>query len=126
MGMGGLGSVVGMGSVVACFAGPTHVLVFLNMLEILANWLLCVLGRSDEEDTLASLPASDPAGMATDGAAVLRRVVLGKLGASWLEGPVSGDNVNDVVVLDIVAAARCCCGAASSLDVLTRTRQAAT
>ena len=40
--------------------------------------------------------------MTTDGAAVLRRVEGGMDGASWLEGPVVGDNVNDAVVFDIV------------------------
>ena len=114
--MGGLGSVLGRGSVA---------LSFLCRAANKANWLLRdVLGWSDEEDTLASLPPSDRTDLATDGAAVLRRVEGGMEGASWLEGPVVGDNVNEAVVLDIVTAARCCCGAASSLkDSHERGRQ---
>ena len=61
-----------------------------------------MLWCSDEDDTLASLPSFEPADLATEGAAVLRRVEMGRLGASWLEGPVSGDNVRDAVVFDIV------------------------
>ena len=59
-------------------------------------WLL-------EDETPASLPPSEREALATEGAAVLKRVDGGMLsGASPLEGPVSGDSVNDAVVVDIV------------------------
>ena len=59
-------------------------------------WLL-------EEETPASLPPSEREALATEGAAVLKRVDGGMLsGASLLEGPVSGDSVKDAVVFDIV------------------------
>ena len=58
---------------------------------------------SDDVDARASLSASECTECATDGAAVHSRVLGGMLlGASRLEGPVSGDSVRDAVVFDIV------------------------
>ena len=78
----------------------------------LKNPRLRLLRASDEEDTRASLSASECTECATDGAAEHSRVLGGMLfGASKLEGPVSGESVNDAVVLDIVAAVRYADGA---------------
>ena len=67
-----------------------------------------MLWCSDDEDTRASLSASDRTDLATDGATVLSLVEGGMLGASWLEGPVVGDNANEAVELDIATVVRCC------------------
>ena len=109
-GIGKLGFVVGTGSVQDSRASSTTVFVFLNNDCPMNARLLLMLWCSDEEDTRASLPSSEPTGLATDGAAVLRRVEMGRLGASWLEGPVSGDKVKDAVVLDILPVVRCAAG----------------
>ena len=75
-----------------------------------AKRLLWLLGCSDEEEAPASLPPSEREALASDGATVLRRVDGGMLGASKLEGPVSGDKVKDAVVLDILPVVRCAAG----------------
>ena len=98
-----------MGVVVVAKACLTTLLTALR-----ARWvnpakrLLWLLVCSDEEETPASLPPSEREALATEGATVLKRVDGGMLlGASKLEGPVSGESVNDAVVLDIASAVRC-------------------
>ena len=93
-------------------ACSTNVLIALR-----ARWvnpakrLLWLLGCSDEDEAPASLPPSEREALASEGATVLKRVDGGMLlGASKLEGPVSGDKVNDAVVLDIVPVVRCAAG----------------
>ena len=62
---------------------------------------------SDDVDARASLSASECTLRATEGAAEHKRVLGGRvLGASWLEGPVVGDNANDAVELDIATVVR--------------------
>ena len=80
------------------------------LLAILKNPPLRLLRASDEEDTRASLSASEGTECATDGAAEHSRVLGGMLGgASWLEGPVVGDRAKDAVSVDIVPVVRCAC-----------------